>query len=157
MLRLGFLGAREPWERTAPVRRILWLTRRVRCPRRNRIRTQSEADITISALTPLPRGAQGLPLHQNLHHEALSTAAAAAIAPAVAGASATADPFVLPDEVLAAMQLPERAAPAANALSFVTARLLRRRAPDLGCAPRFTQYSHLRSSGEPQGLLPVQV
>ena len=23
--------------------------------------------------------------------------------------------------------------------------------------PRFTQYSHLRSSGEPQGLLPVQV
>ena len=110
------------------------VTRRVRCPRRNRIRIRSEAEITISALTPLPRGAQGLPLHQNLHHEALSTAAAAAIAPAVAGASATADPFVLPDEVLAAMQLPERAAPAANAHSFVTARLLRRRVPDLGCA-----------------------
>ena len=86
--------------------RAVLVTRRVRCPRCNQFNPKRSRHYD-SALTTLPRGAQGLPLHQKIHHEALPTAAAAPIAPAVAGAtSAAADPFELPDEVLAAMQLP---------------------------------------------------
>ena len=95
--------------------RAVLVTRRVRCPRWNQFNPKRSRHYD-SALTTMPRGAQGLPLHQKIHHKALPTAAAAPIAPAVAGAtSAAADPFELPDEVLAAMQLPERTASAATA------------------------------------------